>query len=47
MNDLKFTTAGDYVKDQKEKHEPPEPCFMIEGTWAEDKDEDDKKSQTN
>jgi hypothetical protein len=39
-NDLKFTTAGDYVKDQEDRHEPPEPCFMIEGTWANDTEEE-------
>lgn len=43
MNDLKFTTAGDYVKDSEERHEPPEPCFMIEGEWAKDTDSDIKK----
>jgi len=39
MNDLKFTTAGDYIKDQDERHEPPEPCFIIEGNWAKDNEE--------
>lgn len=24
-------------------HEPPEPCFMIEGTWAEDTEENDER----
>jgi hypothetical protein len=40
MNDLKFTTAGDYIKDQETAHEPPEPCFMIEGEWAKDSQEE-------
>jgi hypothetical protein len=25
---------------QDEHHEPPEPCFMIEGDWAKDSDEE-------
>jgi hypothetical protein len=31
MNDLKFTTAEEYIKDSQE---PPESCFIIEGKWA-------------
>lgn len=45
MNDLKFTTAGDYIKDQEERHEPPEPCFMIEGDWAKDDDSETTKEK--
>lgn len=40
MNDLKFTTAGEYIKDQEERRNPPEPCFMIEGKWAEENNEE-------
>lgn len=23
-------------------HEPPEPCYIIEGEWAEEKEEDER-----
>lgn len=45
MNDLKFTTAGDYIKDQEEKHEPPEPCFIIEGDWGKNDDSETTKEK--
>ncbi len=28
------------MNDDDFQHEPPEPCFMIEGTWAKDTDEE-------
>ena len=41
MNDLKFTTAGDYIKDSQE---PPETCYIIEGEWAEDTEEKNERT---
>jgi hypothetical protein len=35
----KITTTNNYKKDR----EPPEPCFMIVGTWAEDKEEENNE----
>ena len=32
------------MQDDDYKHEPPEPCFMIEGTWAEDTEEDNERT---
>ena len=40
MNDLKFTTAGEYIKDQ----EPPEACYIIEGKWDNDKEEENERT---
>jgi hypothetical protein len=34
MNDLKFTTAGEYIKDQEDRKEPPEACYIVEGEWS-------------
>jgi hypothetical protein len=28
---------------QDERREPPEPCFMIEGEWAKDSDEENNE----
>jgi hypothetical protein len=39
-NDLKFTTAGEYMKD----HDPPEPCYIIEGEWAKDTKEKNERT---
>lgn len=41
MNDLKFTTAGDYIKDSQE---PSEPCYIIEGEWAKDTEEKNERT---
>lgn len=42
MNDLKFTTAGDYMNSTSQ--EPPEACYIIEGDW--DKDTEEKNERT-
>jgi len=38
MNDLKFTTAEEYMKDSS----PPEACYIIEDDWANDKEEENE-----
>lgn len=39
-NDLKFTTAGEYMKN----NDPPEACYIIEGEWANDKEEEHERT---
>jgi len=41
MNDLKFTTAADYMKDIEEESEP---CYIIEGEWAKDSEEKNERT---
>lgn len=41
MNDLKFTTAKEYMEDS---HEPPEPCYIIEGEWIKDTEEKNERT---
>ena len=44
MNDLKFTTAADYMKDQETANQPPESCYIIEGEWAKDTEEKNERT---
>lgn len=41
MNDLKFTTAADYINDSSS---PPEACYIIEGEWANDTEETNERT---
>ncbi len=44
MNDLKFTTAGEYMKQEEERREPPEACYIIEGEWSKDTEENNERT---
>lgn len=44
MNDLKFTTAADYMKDNTTSSEPPEACYIIEGDWDQDTEEKNERT---
>jgi len=44
MKDLKFITAGEYMKQEEEHREPPEACYIIEGDWAENTEEKNERT---